>query len=907
MFKKTKVCKGLLLAFGGSLALSGLPAFGQTAGTAQLDRVEITGSSIKRLAAEQSLPVTILKTEDLARAGVTSAEQAINFVASNQSSTTTTNSVGASNGGAAYANLRGLGDNRTLVLVNGKRMVNNPYSAAAVDLNAIPFAAVDRIEVLTDGASAVYGTDAIAGVVNFIMKKEYTGISVEGSGAWPTASGGGANYNAGITGGIGSLSEDGWNVYGGISYRQQNVLRAKDRSFANTAYIPSKGINNLSGRTSPASYFQGDGSWNPSLPNCAPPASINVDGACYYDYVTQIDLIPKQEQLSGIARASYAVNKDNTVSLEYLGASNKVATKIAAASIPGMPMPITSPFFPGGSGGVPLPPAGADGDPVFDPTQPIAVTWRLTGAGNRQSEFKNDTNRILLNWEGQYAGWDYSANLFQSKATVTNSFTGGYVNANSIQAGIAGTDGAAWINPFGEQTAAGAAAIAAAQLTGEVQKAVGTLRVFNAQTSGEIYKLPAGPLMLAVGVEFMKDENDYTNNFALSRPAASSGIAGAEDISGSRRDNAISAELSIPILKELEVGLAIRYDDYSDFGGTTNPKVSFRYQPTQALLFRGSYNEGFRAPTLQDIYAPNSITYSGSKYNDSVLCPGGKANSAAGGQAQRDCNQQFQQQQGGNKDLTPETSKAWSLGFAVQPMDSLTVGLDYWNYNVSDSIGVTGENEIMGNQGTYAAQIIRCSQVAPDQIATLDNCRNNTSGDPIAYFQNTQLNLGSYKTSGIDVTGTWQGAATDIGRFNIGYRGTYVINYEYQLTRGADFSNNLGLYFNGNPVARYRQVLNFGWQYAAWATQLVNRYSSSYTDQYTNPDDSKAVVAGTNVWDLAVTWSGVKGLAVTAGFTNLFNQKPPFSNQDSGFQVGYDQRYANPIGRAFLLRGTYQF
>lgn len=904
MFKKTKVCKGLLLAFGGSLALSAMPSFGQTAGTAQLDRVEITGSSIRRLAAEQSLPVTVLKTEDLARAGVTNAEQAINFVASNQSSTTTTNSVGASNGGAAYANLRGLGDTRTLVLVNGKRMVNNPYSAAAVDLNAIPFAAVDRIEVLTDGASAVYGTDAIAGVVNFIMKKEYTGISVEGSGSWPTASGGGQNYTFGITGGIGSLAEDGWNVYAGVNYTQQDALRAMDRSYANTAYRPEKNINSLSGRTSPANYFQGDGAWNPSSPNCAPPGSVNAfdDGLCYYDYVTQIDLIPKQEQLSLIARGSYAVNKDNTIALEYLQANNKVATKIAAASIPGMPMPANSPFFPGGSGGVP-----ANTDPLFDPTQPIAVTWRLTDAGNRQSEFENDTNRILLNWEGQYAGWDYSANLFQSKATVTNSFTGGYVNADSIQAGIAGTGGAPWINPFGPQSDAGAAFIAASQLRGEAQKATGTLKVFNAQTSGEIYKMPAGPLMLAVGVEFMKDENEYTNNYALTEPAASSGIAGAKNISGSRRDNAIMAELNIPILKELEVGLAIRYDDYSDVGGTTNPKVSFRYQPTQQLLFRGSYNEGFRAPTLQDLYAPVSYTYSGSRYNDDVLCPGGVVNTAAGGQQTRDCNQQFQQQQNGNPNLKPETSKAWSLGFAVQPMESLTLGIDYWNYNVSDSLGATGENEIMGNQGFYSARIIRCSQVDPALIPTLDNCRNNTSGDPIAYFENGQLNLGTYKTSGIDVTGTWQSAATDYGRFNIGYRGTYVINYEYQLASGAQFHNNLGVYFNGNPVARYRQVLNFGWQYAAWAAQLVNRYSSGYTDQYTNVDGSKATVAGTNVWDLAVTWSGVKGLAVTAGLTNMFNQTPPFSNQDSGFQLGYDQRYASPIGRAFILRGTYQF
>ncbi len=143
----------------------------------------VTGSSIKRLAAEAALPVQVLKADDLAKAGVTNAQEALNFVASNQSSTQTSSSVGASNGAASFADLRGLGAQRTLVLVNGKRMVNNPYLSAAVDLNAIPFGTVERIEVLTDGASAIYGSDAIAGVVNFITRKEYSGISASASGS----------------------------------------------------------------------------------------------------------------------------------------------------------------------------------------------------------------------------------------------------------------------------------------------------------------------------------------------------------------------------------------------------------------------------------------------------------------------------------------------------------------------------------------------------------------------------------------------------------------------------------------------------------------------------------------------------------------------------------------------------
>ena len=430
----------------------------------------------------------------------------------------------------------------------------------------------------------------------------------------------------------------------------------------------------------------------------------------------------------------------------------------------------------------------------------------------------------------------------------------------------------------------------------------------SAQASGEIWKLPAGSMMLAVGVEYMKDKADYTNNFELIRQAASSGLELAEDSTGNRNDTASMAELNIPITKQLEVNLAVRYDDYSDVGSTTNPKVSFRWQPAQAVLFRGSYNEGFRAPTLQDMYSPSSITYTGDPYDDPLLCPNGVVNSAAGGVESRDCGMQFQQQQGGNKDLKPETSKAYSLGFALQPVASVTLGLDYWNYEVKNSIGPTGETVIFGDPTKYAAQFVRCGQLSGAEAANLANvCGGAASPNTLAYIINKQLNLGNYNTDGIDFSATWQSAATDYGRFSAGIKATYVMTYEYQLEKDAEYNNNLGVYFNGSPVTRYRHVMNFGWQYGAWASQLVNRYTSGYQDENTDENGNMRDVAGNNVWDLAVTWSGVKGLAVTGGLTNLFDYKPPFSNQGGGFQVGYDYRYANPIGRAFLLRGTYQF
>ncbi len=902
MFKKTKLCKGLLLAFGGSLALGALPAHAQDAQATQLDRVEITGSSIRRLAAEAALPVQVIKAEDLAKAGVTNAEQALAFVAANQSSTTTTTSVGSSTGGAAFANLRGLGDERTLVLVNGKRMVNNPYLAAAVDLNSLPFGAVERIEVLTDGASAIYGSDAIAGVINFITRKEYAGISASASGSWPEASGGGEQYTASITGGYGNLADQKFNIFGGISYSKQNALPATSRDFAKTAYIPDRGVNKTSGTTFPANYNQFDPvtettspSFNPSLPNCAPPNSIPSGGVCRFDYVPFIDIIPEQEQWSFIAKGSYAVNKDNTISLEYLQADNTVNTVISPTPLTGLSMNPGSPYFPV--------------NPAIDAALPIQLGWRQTSVGGRASEFENKTNRWMLAWDGSYKGWDYNVTALQSKADVTNTFTGGYVNSTMIRNGLNGVGGAPFLNPFGDQSAAGQDYLMSSRVLGQVQEAEGTFREITAVVSGEVAKLPAGPMMLAVGVDFFKDEASYTNNFALIRQAASSGLELAEDSSGDRRDNAVYAELNVPIVKTLDMNLALRYDDYSDFGSTWNPKIALRWQPTQQVLVRGSYNTGFRAPTLYDVYAPNSITFTGNPYDDPLLCPGGVVNTGLGGIASRDCGQQFQQQQGGNRELDPETSKAWTIGILFQPNQQWTLGVDYWDYKVESSVSVIGESVIFGDPTKYAANFVRCGMLSPEERAKLAaTCTATASPNTLAYIVNTTTNLGDYKTSGLDLQAAWQSPVGDWGQFSVNYRGTYVLTYEYQLEKNGPYFDNLGEYFNGNPVARYRQMLAFGWQKAAWSTALINRYSSAYKDQnFVDPPFDNNVVAGTNVWDLSVTWAGVKGLAITGGITNLFDRDPPFSNQGDGFQVGYDFRYANPIGRAFLLRATYNY
>ncbi len=912
MDKKTELCRALMLAFGGTAVL-GLPPL-----VAQAQRVEVTGSSLRQISSETALPVTVLRTDELAKAGVTNAEQAMAFITSNQSTLNSASSISGSNGGASYADLRGLGAGRTLVLVNGKRMINNPYDGGvgtAVDLNTIPYGAVERIEVLNDGASAIYGSDAVAGVINFITRREFQGLTLEGSLSQPTQSGGGQSYDVGVTGGIGSLTEQGWNLFGSIGFRGQASLRATDRSFSNTAYIPGRGVDLTSGVASPANYFQDQlvETFNPSHPQCDPPNSFPASGDfyCGFDYVRFTDTVPQQYQLNMMAKGSYAIDNDNTVSLEYLQGNNKLTTRIAQTPLIGVPMPNSNPFYPGGPGFGGIPGTPANTFPGFDANSDVYLLWRTTQLGSRVDVFDTKTDRFLLDWQGSHQGWDYSVAALTANSNSKHSFNGGYVNSSAMDAGVAGQPmqpgdpTPPWLNPFGAQTPEGLAYMKNQQILGQVQEAEGRLWGVKADASSEIYKLPAGPLTMGVGLEYYRDKVDYTNNFALIREAASSGLENAVDSSGSRNWTGVFVEFNIPVVKTLDLNLALRYDNYSDFGGTTNPKAAFRWTPAKELLVRGSINTGFRAPSLFETYSPPSTTNTAGQYNDPVLCPGGAV--APGGVSARDCDTQFDIQASGNKNLNPETSTAWGIGLVFQPTPSSTLSVDYWNYTIKESINSLGEEALFNDPSKYASSFVRCSQLTPAEEGAIDRCSGRGASDPLAFIADPYVNLGTFKTSGLDFAAAWRSQATDYGRFSVGWQATYVLQYEYQLEAGGVYNNNLGTFFNGQPITRYRQVLNLGWQQGAWLVNLINRYSRGYEDQNFVDPQYYNRVGSVNTWDLAATWTGVKNLSVTAGLTNLFNQDPPFSNTSSSTQVGFDSRYGNPIGRAFLLRAVYAF
>ena len=842
--------------------------------TTQLDRVEVTGSAIRRVDAETAVPITILRADQLRNEGVTTTEQILQRVSGNQSIRNPASSVGAATGGSSFADMRGIGANKTLVLLSGRRLGNNAIDGSAVDLNTIPFAAIDRVEVLRDGASALYGTDAIGGVINFITKKSLTDGTLSLGGEGADASGGGGSKDLSASWGYGDLDKDRFNVMGVFGYNKQDDLRAKDRTFA-TTYAPGRGLDQTSGTSYPANYSQNGVSSNPlSSGNCNGPDLVSRQGVCRFDTRNYIDLLPATEKTSFFGKATGKLTDDDNVNLEYFFARNNNSTQVGPAPLTGMTMDPSSPFYPGKG----ITPASTN--PNFDPTQPIDFNWRETAAGARQSRDQNTSQRLVLSFDGTVQGWDYNAGASYNENKVISSVTGGYVSDAAMINGIA--DGI--INPFGPQTAAGQALIDANQYHGQYSSSVGRVTGLDGRMSREIGDwFGAGPSGLAIGGEF-RQENFHQSYEQYAADISSLGVDPDGSVKGDRNVKAVYTELNVPVLDSLELSAAVRHDKYSDFGSTTNPKYSFRYQPIKELVVRGAYSEGFRAPSLYELYNPQYTTYTQGYYNDPKLCTGGVVQ--PGGNAARDCGQQFHNRTGGNTDLSPEKARNLTLGFVYQPVRNLSMGLDFWWIHIANQIAEFPESTVFDDPNTYADRYIR-----------------NADGS-LNYVQTGLANLGAVKTSGVDVSLDYKFPNTPYGQFGLGLQGTYVSRYDYQTTIGGNYTDNVGAFEGTGVIARWKHVLSGTWNLGPYRASLVNRFTSGYNDYDT---DTHSRVASYALWDISGGYTFNKTVDLDVGVKNMFDRNPPFSNQAYNFQSGYDPRYGDPMGRTFFARATYHF
>lgn len=832
---------------------------------AKLDRVEVVGSNIKRAAAKQATQVEVHNTEEFTKQGLTTTQDVVNALASNQSDIVAATTVGSDQGGASFANLRGLGSQYTLVLIDGRRAANQPagQSGYAVDLNAIPLEAIERVEVLKEGAAAIYGTDAIGGVINFITKKSYQGATVNLGYSSPTQSGGGTERRLAIAGGYGDLNDDGWNVMGTLAISKTEALWGKDRADVAIDRQPQYSSNAF-----PANYLSSQGTrWSGTYPNCI--AGTEASGTyCLQNTSNYIGILPETERMNASAKATKRFG-EHEASLQFLHAETKTISSIAPTPTAGaVTIGTSSPYYPTTN------PDGTSN------TGDLALYGRTTEAGNRVSEFNTSLDRLQSNIEGQLAGWDYKGGVGYSEAKLKEKMVSGWISTDKMQAAIDnGT-----LNPFGANSAAVWDSLG---LSGTLKQSTMKLTTADYKMSRELFDLPGGAAAFGFGTEARREQLDAKVNTTLAQQAMSSGSEDSKPTAGSRNVYAFYGEAILPVLKSLEIQTAVRYDHYSDFGDTINPKAAFKFTPIEQIMFRGSASTGFRAPSLYDMYMPASKTNTGTKYSDPLLCPDGK-NPVAGANAGACVADQRDIQQGGNTQLKPEKTWSTSIGMVVEPVKAVTLSADLWTTAIKDRIGTLGESVIMGNPDKYRSRFVTNADGSLDYITALSE------------------NLGKMRASGVDLGATWRLPRTDVGNFTLDVNSTYMKKYDYQNEKDGEWTHNVGRYGDDYVIFRWKTNVDLNWKLGSWGAVVGTTYKSSYNDMYTNDDGSNHHVASQLLWNGSISYNWRKTMDVTFGARNIFNRKPPYSNQDNQFQTGYDPRYSDVVGRILFLNLSYK-
>ncbi len=866
----------------------------------EAQRVEVTGSSIRRVAAEASLPVTMVTGEELEKRGMTTLADLMMALPESAS-------LAPSNAGSGTnINLRGLGVNRTLVLLNGRRLANEAIADGYANLDVIPMSAIARVEILRDGASSIYGSDAIGGVVNFITKRTFEGKTISAQMVQPQKNGGADEQRISSTVGFGNLENDGWNWYATVDGHRRSRLLASDRAELSTPELltsigraPTLGSG---GYAMPANFTTATNktAQNPYYSQgCAAPYSIQgAKNTCILNANYYGTALYANEQLTFYTRFTKRFSEDHTLTVDYmrgqehiLGTKNP-STSLAANGVTAQ-LPSTSKWYPGGSGGVPAV-AGLKGEP-------LTVTWSVADLGEATTKDKQVNQRIAVNDEGRIGGWDYKLGFVYGHSLRENYYESGYVSGPGLLAGLANGK----LNPFGLQDAAGKEYLASISVDGAMNRhSVSTFTGLDLTGSRELMTLSGGPAMLAVGADLHRDttEDQKTDITSIVTYANAS----PSYAKSSRNVMAAYAELELPVTKTLNLNVAVRDDHFSDFGNTINPKFSFRYQPTKAVMFRGSANTGFRAPTLFDRYGyrlPGATTTTSAKWDDPVQCPGGTPGVAGTGKAlpglvaSAVCNTTLPKQTGSNPDLQPEKSKGYTLGLVVEPVKDLMMSADYWHIEMKDMLANLPEQVYFLNPEKYASYFVR-----------------NADGS-LAYLKNVTMNLGGQKASGIDVSLSYAFPKTALGNFKAQLDGTYLTQFDNQLEADGPYIPNVGRFgaaSNGTtssmPIItfRWKHTLTLSWNRGDWASQLTQNFNTGYHDQNLVAAQYFRDIESYAVWNWTVSYRGFKNTTISAGITNLLDAKPPVTNHNA-YTFGYLSSAASPIGRAFNARLTYNF
>ncbi len=957
-----------------------------------LDRIEVTGSRIKRADIETSQPIFSLSRDDITAQGLTSVGDVIQNITANGSTLNSTFNNGGN--GETRVSLRNLGSNRTLVLVNGKRWVGGTGLGGAVDLNTIPTAAVERIEVLKDGASTIYGSDAIAGVVNVILRSNFEGAEANAYlGQFDKGDGTRQAYDFTI-----GSSSDRFSAMLGFGYVKEEPVMAGDRDISKEPIVGTG--NSFGSGTTPGGRFAlcpggfntatnvctgaqtnfnggaGTFTYNPGGTSAPRPFAIPGD---IYNFAPDNYLLTPQERRSVFGNATVDVTDDIRfkTTITY---NERVSEQLLAA------MPVVLGTAPGAN---PMSQAVfISRNSVYNPFgQDISrINRRFVETGGRSFNQKVTTFAVNAGFEGTLTFgekyFDWEAGYFRGENQANNT-TFGLMNVIALKQALGPSfRDANGVARCGTPTAIIAGCVplnllgGVGSITPEMLNFVSftahdeyqyTQKNYYANVSGDLFDLPGGALGFSFGLEH-RTEDGYDSPDALINSGNTTGNArtatnGGYDLDEAYLELAVPVLADVPFAKLLDFSLATRYSDYSNFGDTLNSKFGFRWKPIDDLMVRGNWSEGFRAPSISELFTGQADSFPTlsdpcNNANFGNQTPGAQARCVAegvpAGGYQQD-NQQIRITVGGNPNLQPETSTSKTLGLVYSPsfVEGLDIALDWWNIKIEDAITTIGGAAIIqqcldsGGAGPTCALYTR----RPDgNIQTL---------------LNTTTNIGGTEVEGYDLTIGYRLPETSWGKFSFSWDTTYLASQEDDIDGDGQFGEDemevpaIGqpLFFNegGNQVGEYdgpnqsnawriRSNLATRWEMGDFGATWNMRYYSSQTENCQALEDygygflctdTDRIIAvpndanGNGVWDgtaggdnftqrnaaerhigavtyhdVSAYWNAPWNAKITVGINNVFDKDPPVSV--TTFANSFDPQYEVP-GQFFYMRYSQKF
>lgn len=531
----------------------------------------------------------------------------------------------------------------------------------------------------------------------------------------------------------------------------------------------------------------------------------------------------------------------------------------------------------------------------FDPTKPIAYRWRMQDFGNRVQENVAENTRLLAGLEGDLGAYSYKLGLSSAKSEAWTNLVDGYAYSAKLNAALKTGLINPWVQPGQTQTAEAMSLIESTKARGRLQGGKTGLTSVDGMLSGSLMTLPAGTVDFAVGMDLRRESYEFagTSNFTCVTTLATTVATDVLLCPGnsavpkvSRDVKAVFAELAVPLLKGLDMQLAVRHDNYSGVGSTTNPKIAMRWQPNDMVLMRGSVNTGFKAPSFQQLSvntAPRDYT---GTFSDPVKCPTDPTQCSIVG---------MDYYVSGYPDLKPETSRQASLGLVLVPTRGVSLSADFWRVNLADRIRTVTIGDVVANYALFSENFIR-----------------DASGN-ISVVKTGWINAAGSATKGLDWGVAFDGKHGS-GNWTASVAGTYMISHRERALENLPLVDLVGAFGLRTIYLRNKVSADFTWNSGAWSSTVTGTYNSGYADQNMSakgvqPATANTQVGSTGVLGLFVTYKGLKNTTLTAGVRNLLDTRPPFTHHDVDdvAGAGWDPRVADPYGRTLTLSAKYSF